>query len=190
MARELLAIAGVLALVGCPRASTSATPTTGEIDPSDEAGEPDLPLLPEAPANAELGDQLELTIPLLGGESIELAGLRGRPVVLDISASWEAGWTETHALELAAAKQHPELAVIVVAAEPDDRSLTDLPIELMPAWDPAGALAAKLSVAIFPTLLVLDSEGRVLAVLSGYDDETLAALGQAIDEALAATPSE
>ncbi len=179
--RELALAIPLLIASGCPRANTSATPAPAEAEPDPL---PDLPVLPETAANREAGQQLDLTIPLLGAEAIDLASLRGRPVVLDISASWEAGWTETHALEFELATQHPELAVIIVAAEPDARSLANLPIELMSAWDPAGALAAKLSVAIFPTLFVLDREGKILAVLSGYDDETLIALSQAIDEAL------
>jgi hypothetical protein len=181
--RELLALAWVLALAGCPRASVSTTPTTGDVETSE--GEPDLPLLPEEPANREAGELLELTIPLLGADPIELISLRGRPVVLDISASWEQGWSELHAFEADVVARHPDLVVIVVSAEPDDRSLGDLPAGLLPAWDPAGALAAKLSIALFPTVFVLDREGKIVLVSSGWDDETLDVLGQAIDEALA-----
>lgn len=184
--RELLALALVLAVVsGCPRASTSTTPTTGDIESTEAEAEPEPALMPEEPANREAGEVLELTIPLLGADPLELASLRGRPVVLDISASWEQGWSELHAFEADVVARHPDLAVIVVAAEPDDRSLGDLPASLMPAWDPAGALAAKLSIALFPTVFVLDREGRIIAVSSGWDDETLDALAQAIDEALA-----
>jgi hypothetical protein len=183
MLREPLALALALTLAGCPRASTSATPITSDADATEP--EPDLPpLLPEQPANREAGELLELTIPLLGTDPLELASLRGRPVVLEISASWEPGWTELHAFEADVVAQHPDLAVIVVAAEPDDRSLRDLQLTLMPAWDPAGALAAKLSVALFPTVFVLDRNGRILAVSSGWDDETIDVLAQAIDEAL------
>lgn len=184
MSREALALTSVLVISGCPRAPTSATPTTGAVEPLED--EPaSVPLLPEQPANREAGETLELTIPLLGSDPIELASLRGRPVVLDISASWEAGWAELHAFEAEVVGRHPELAVIVVAAEPEDHSLRDLPTTLMPAWDPAGALAAKLSVALFPTVFVLDRQGMIIAVSSGWDDDTLDVLGQAIDEALA-----
>jgi hypothetical protein len=184
MRTDTLAIALMLALAGCPRATTSSTPTTGEVEPSEPT--PDLPpLIPEQASNREAGEVLELTVPLLGADPIELASLRGRPVVLDISASWEDGWSELHAFEADLVSRYPELAVIVVSAEPDDRSLGDLPATLMPAWDPAGALAAKLSIALFPTVFVLDREGRIVLVSSGWDDETLDVLAQAIDEALA-----
>lgn len=182
--REWLALALVFALVGCPRASTSTVPITGEAETAQ--AEPEPPLMPEQPANREAGEVLELTIPLLGADPLELASLRGRPVVLDISASWEDGWSELHAFEAEVVERHPDLAVIVVSAEPDDRSLGGLPVALMPAWDPAGALAAKLSIALFPTVFVLDREGRIIAVSSGWDeDDTLDVIAQAIDEALA-----
>jgi hypothetical protein len=182
--RDTFVVALMLALAGCPRATVVTTPTSDEtVLPEDE--QEILPLLPEQPANREAGETLELTIPLLGADAIELASLRGRPVVLDISASTEDGWAELHAFEAELVSRHPELAVIVVAAEAEDRALQDLPPTLMPAWDPAGALAAKLSVALFPTVFVLDRQGMIIAVSSGWDDETLAVLGQAIDDALA-----
>ena len=179
-ARELVVL--TLALAGCPRTSPSITPSAAveaEAEPAPE------PLLPDRPANREAGEVLELTIPLLGADPLELASLRGRPVVLDISASWEEGWAELHAFEAELVAGHPELAVIVVSAEADERSLEGLPSSLLPAWDPAGALAAKLSIAVFPTLFVLDREGRIIAVSSGWDDETLDVLAQVIDDALA-----
>lgn len=184
ISRESFVVVVLLGLAGCPRAAPSTTPPTDEVEQPEDEHEV-VPLLPEQPANREAGQTLELTIPLLGSDAIELASLRGRPVVLDISASSEEGWAELHAFEAELVGRHPELAVIVVAAESEDRALHDLPLTLMPAWDPAGALAAKLSVALFPTVFVLDRQGMILAISSGWDDETLVVLGQAIDDALA-----
>lgn len=179
----------VLALTsGCPRAGASASPS-GDTEPLDEVEEPappDLPLLPEQPANREPGEQLELTIPLLGEDPLALASLRGRPVVLDISSSSEQGWAAMHAFEHELALAHPDVVVIVVGLDPDAGALAGLPSNLRAAWDPDGALAARLSLAILPTVFVLDRQGRIVALLSGYDEEdTLAVLGQAVDEALA-----
>lgn len=192
-AEPLAVLMLALAFVGgCPRATTSATPTSDELgdDASDEGQAlPDLPLLPAEPANREPGDQLELTIPLLGDDPLELASLRGRPVVLDISSAREAGWAATHAFEHEMVEAHPDLVVLVVSLDADADTLTGLPSNLRPAWDPDGALAARLSLAILPTIFVLDRAGRIVALLSGYDDETLAALGQAVDSALASGQS-
>lgn len=167
----------LVCVAGCPTQPTTTpdqAPTTGGQEPMPE------PLLPSEPANRTAGDELEATISVAGGEPIQLSSLRGRPVLLEISASWEPGFAEAHALyaELLAAK--PELTVIVVVADPDDRALLGLPPELTPAWDPAGALAAKLSVATFPTMFVLDREGRISAVINGWSDEVREQLRAAV----------
>ncbi len=176
----------------CPRAGGSASPT-GEGEPVDEVEEPappDVPLLPDQPANREPGEQLDLTIPLLGDDPLALASLRGRPVVLDISSSSELGWAALHAFEHELVEAHPDVVVIVVSLDADAGALTGMPSNLALAWDPDGALAAKLSLAILPTLFVLDRKGRIVALLSGYDEEdTLAVLSQAVDEALASAPA-
>lgn len=171
---------GLLVCVsGCP---TQPTVTPDEAQDADASADdqPSDPLLPSEPANRAAGDELEATISTAGGGSIELSSLRGRPVLLEISASWEPGFAEAHALyaELLATK--PELAVIVVIAEPDDGALLGLPAEFTPAWDPAGALAAKLSVATFPTMFVLDRDGRISAVVNGWSDEVREQLRAAV----------
>jgi hypothetical protein len=177
---------------GCPRASGSASPSGEDeaVDAVDEPAPPDLPLLPTQPANREPGEQLELTIPLLGDDPLALASLRGRPVVLDISSSSEQGWTALHAFEHELVEAHPDVVVIVVSLDADAGALTGMPSNLALAWDPDGALAARLSLAILPTLFVLDRQGRIVALLSGYDEEdTLVVLSQAVDEALASAPT-
>lgn len=176
----------------CPRAGGSANPTAeGEpVDEVEEPAPPDVPLLPDQPANREPGEQLDLTIPLLGDDPLSLASLRGRPVVLDISSSSELGWAALHAFEHELVEAHPDVVVIVVSLDADAGALTAMPSNLALAWDPDGALAARLSLAILPTLFVLDREGRIVALLSGYDEEdTLAVLSQAVDEALASAPA-
>ncbi len=168
---------------------------TVEPEPEPELVEEPAPevLIPAEPANRSAGETLDATIPLVGGGALELASLRGRPVVVEISASWEPGWKETHAIYAELLQRHPELAVIVVASEPEDRALLELPAGLIGAWDPAGALAARLSVAIFPTVFVLDRDGTIVAVINDLGptgaagDElpsALVQLVQAIDEAL------
>jgi hypothetical protein len=169
-------LAALVCSVGCP-----APPTTAPDDApvSTDEGDRD-PLIPSEPANRAAGDELEATISVAGGDAIELSSLRGRPVLLEISASWEPGFAEAHALYAELLVAHPELAVIVVVAEPDDSALLGLPPEFTPAWDPAGALAAKLSVATFPTMFVIDREGRINAVVNGWSDEVREQLRAAV----------
>ena len=67
--------------------------------------------------------------------------------------------------------EHPDLVVIVVVSDPDDEALLELPEGLTKAWDPAGALAAKLSVATFPTMFVIDRTGKITRIFNRWDDE-------------------
>jgi hypothetical protein len=165
MSRTSIALLGAF-LLGCP-AQSSTTPN--DVPVATDEGTAD-PLLPSEPANRAAGDELEATITIAGGEAMQLSSLRGRPVLLEISASWESGFVEAHDLYAELLAAHPELAVIVVLAEPDDGALLGLPSGVTPAWDPAGALAAKLAVATFPTMFVIDRSGRISAVVNGWSE--------------------
>lgn len=171
---------GLLACVfACrPDPGTSVDPDTAEG--GTDVDEPGPAIIPDEPANKGEGDPLVATIPLATGETLELESLRGRPVLLEISASWEVGWDEAHAFYAELAAAHPELAVIVVAAEVEDRALLELPEGLARGWDPAGALAAKLTVATFPTMFVLDRDGRITRVVNGWDESVQAELSDAV----------
>ena len=163
-----------LLLAGCPaQQPTTPPPDDGLVD-----GDDATPIIPAEPANKAEGDVLDATIPLVGGDSLELASLRGRPVLVEISASWELGFEEAHALYAELVAEHAQLVVIVVVADPPEASakLDGLPPELTLAWDPAGALAAKLSVATFPTMFVIDRGGRIHTVVNGWSDEVRDAL--------------
>jgi hypothetical protein len=164
---------------GCPAATTTtATPSEHATEPSEKVlGES---LIPSEPANRAVGDEIEATITIAGGGAIQLSSLRGRPVLLEISASWEPGFAEAHALYAELIVEHPELAVIVVLADPDDGALLRIPSGLTPAWDPAGALAARLSVASFPTMFVIDRSGRIGEVVNGWNDSVRQQLRAAV----------
>ncbi|HVH99494.1 MAG TPA: TlpA disulfide reductase family protein, partial [Enhygromyxa sp.] len=175
---NLVLLCTLMCVAGCPSAPTT---TPDEATDGSDVDEPASdPLVPSEPANRAAGDELEATITVAGGGAIQLSSLRGRPVLLEISASWEPGFAEAHALYAELLAAHPELAVIVVVADPDDGALVGLPHDFTPAWDPAGALAAKLSVATFPTMFVLDRAGRISAVTNGWSDEVREQLRSAV----------
>lgn len=180
-----LAPAGLaLSLCACPWGK-QPEPT---VTPAEGTGEePDGELIPSAPANRAQGEQLDATIPVIGGGTLELDSLRARPVLIEISASWEPGFVEAHALYTELLGEHPELEVILVVADPEDAGLEGLPSNFHLAWDPAGALAAKLSVATFPTMFVLDREGRINYVDNGWSELVAASIADAV--ALVATSS-
>ncbi len=147
--------------------------------------------VPAEPSNREAGEQLELTIPVYGGGEIELASLRGRPVLLELSASWEAGFAEAHALYAQLLADNPQLTVVVVAADPEDAGLEGLAQQaaaserMILSWDPAGALSARLRVALFPTMFVLDGEGRIVTIENGFDERISATLSDGVATASA-----
>lgn len=180
-----LGVGLTLGLSACPSAPTTPPEAEGGQAPETQADD-SAPIIPETPSNHAEGDQLDATIPVIGGGSLELSSLRGRPVLLEISASWELGFVEAHALYAELLAAHPELAVIVVVADPQDAGLDGLEPSFTLAWDPAGALAAKLSVADLPTMFVLDREGRIHYVDNGWDELVAASISDAVAQVAAA----
>lgn len=176
---QVLAPLGLAALLcGCPwgKSEPTVTPEEGG-DTQEEAASA---VVPSEPANRAQGEQLSATIPVIGGGTLELDSLRGRPVLIEISASWEPGFVEAHALYAELLAEHPELEVILVVADPEDAGLEGLPSNFHLAWDPAGALAAKFSVATFPTMFVLDREGRINYVDNGWSELVAASIADAV----------
>ena len=180
VAALLLSLAALLS--GCPKQTTTPD-DANTVDAQDETEA--NPIIPAEPSRYAAGESLEATIPLLGGESLELASLRGRPVLLEISASWEVGWAEAHDFYAELEAEHAELEVIVISADGTDEALTALPAGLRAGWDPAGALAAKFSVATFPTMFVLDREGRIVAVVNGWSDTVRAEISESVSSVAA-----
>lgn len=177
--QHLTKLALLLALVSaCPARVT--TPPSDGVDPMTDIDADSEPIIPAEPANRSNGDELDATIPVIGGDSLELSSLRGRPVLLEISASWEPGFAEAHALYVELLAAHPELTVVVVVADPADAGLDGLADEFILAWDPAGALAAKLTVATMPTMFVIDRSGHIGVVVNGWSDDVRETLARAV----------
>ncbi len=182
MKRHLTTLVLLLAFVSaCPARVT--TPPNDAGDPATEIDADSEPVIPAKPANRSSGDPLDLTIPVIGGDSLELSSLHGRPVLLEISASWEPGFAEAHALYAELLATHPELAVVIVVADPADAGLDGIGNEFILAWDPAGAVAAKLTVASMPTMFVIDRSGHISLVVNGWSDEVRDTLARAVASA-------
>lgn len=168
---------------GCP----TGTPTEPPVDPSPASDENYGPLEPEAAANKSEGERLELIIPAVEGGSIDLAELRGRPVVMVLAETTNPEWPRVvEFLEALQSQDARAAELVLVAADPDPQALDDLIVPWRLGWDPQGAMAARLSVARLPTVFVLDAEGTIVLVLRGFDGddpaqvrEKLLALGAA-----------
>jgi cytochrome oxidase Cu insertion factor (SCO1/SenC/PrrC family) len=124
-------------------------------------------------SNREPGELLEETVPLLSGEALDLASLRGRVVVLELSATWVETWERAHEdyEKMLAQIGDDDLVVVVVSLDAERDKLgsewerNSHPFLL--GWDPQGALAARLQVADLPTVFVVGRDGRIAHVLSG-----------------------
>jgi thiol-disulfide isomerase/thioredoxin len=106
-----------------------------------------------------------------GGPRVTLASHRGRPVVMNMWASWcEPCQRETPAL-IAFSKEHPGLDVIGVATNdaPSDsrRFARQKGIPYAIGVDQAGSVAARYGATGLPTTVVIDAEGRVADTFYG-----------------------
>lgn len=166
------AAAGLIcALGGCE-------PTTGaSVDPA--AGTEVAQKRSESHLDPRLGETLELSVPLFGGGQLPLADLRGRKVLLWLSAGVSSERNNDQQRYRAVAEAHASTLVVVsVALDADAAQLpaswTDDPPPFVLAWDPQGAVAARLHAVAIPTVLLLDEQGRIAAVYEGASPEDAA----------------
>lgn len=186
-----------LAALSCT-ARVDGTPRAPGAAPEPEPHAPDASAMPDpqaAPTNLSRGEQLDLTIPLIDGAALPLASLRGKLVIIELSATWSEtwAWTEAYSLynELLRAHGEDRLAVVLVALDRERGALSPEPgtraagFEL--GWDPQGALAARLQVAAFPAIILLDPEGAVIHAEAGGQGSTREdAVAPRVREAVAA----
>jgi len=122
-----------------------------------------------APTNRETGEQLAVTVPRIDGDALNLADLRGKVVILEVSATWIDSWSASYPLYNTLLEEFDgQLAAVLVSVDPKREALSPEPAVRSPqfalGWDPQGALAAQLQLAAFPTVLVLDRAGRIAHV--------------------------
>lgn len=153
-----------------PAASVGAGDATGaaQIDPCPDSGPP-----------LGRGDGLpELELPCLGpGDDVQLAGLEGRPRLVNVWASWcppcrdEMPWLQQ-------AHESGEIDVLGIDAEDQvgaaSALLADLDITFPSVFDPANEFAREIRNLAKPTTLLVSKQGEVVYVQSGpfrsYDD--------------------
>ncbi|MCA9658884.1 MAG: redoxin domain-containing protein [Myxococcales bacterium] len=185
----ILALALPLVLGGCPPRSPPQPPPE-EGAGADAAVIAPLPDPVAEPTNRAEGDVLVIAIPRLDGDPLDLRDLRGRVVIVELSATWADDWTERYALYDGLVREHgPErLAVVLVAMDGEREALTPEPALRGPGfelgWDPQGAVAAQLQAAAVPTVIVVDAEGRIAHALAA--DVTSSSIVDALSSTLAA----
>jgi thiol-disulfide isomerase/thioredoxin len=121
------------------------------------------------------GPRVELagTDPITG-DRVDLAQFAGKPVVVNVWASWCAGCNEEAADLARLARAHPEAQVIGL----DIRDTRDDARAFYRRWgwrhpsifDPSGKLASRLGLQGLPSTFVLDSEHRIVSRIVGATD--------------------
>lgn len=165
-ARAVAILCGTLACAPVGASSTSTTaPTTEPVSARREAK--------QAP-----GEVLEAVVPLVDGGTLDLASLRGTPVVLVLATTADDTFAPIRAALEELVARHPEgLAIVVVATDPAPelvpRTWPGGPTSVHVGWDPQGALATRLQVRTLPTHFVLNREGRVVVVRGGSEPAAL-----------------
>ncbi|HET9638467.1 MAG TPA: TlpA disulfide reductase family protein [Allosphingosinicella sp.] len=157
----------------------------GAADETNQAG-PDQPGWSgprEAPATGRLDrSKAGRSAPTTGfedpdGEPASLADFRGRPVLLNLWATWCAPCiAEMPTLDTLAAREGERLKVLTVSEDLDGRRKVEAffarqGYRNLETWlDPQMALMAELKVDTLPTTILYDARGRELWRVVGMED--------------------
>ncbi len=148
---------------------------------------------PSLPDFVATGDPVELpepgAFPAASLDEFEgiLVGQRGRPVVVNIWASWCAPCRTEMPLLQDAADAFGDRAVILGVASNDDpgearRFLDDLGLDYPNVFDTTGEIRVALGLTAYPTTYVFGTDGNIRArVNGGISEQRLAGL---IEDAL------
>lgn len=143
-----------------------------------------LPKLFPSPRSAFVGQpapdfSLEILHNGEKGDRIRLAALRGQPVILDFWATWcKPCQIGAPALDRVYRRMR-EKGVIVVGVNTSDPQGREMAGEFAEAkkltypivFDDDDRVAAQYGVMTLPTIVVIDAEGKVVAIRTGIADE-------------------
>jgi thiol-disulfide isomerase/thioredoxin len=153
-------IAGGIALVAAVAIGLLLARGNGPASPTPASSASDRPAAPD----------LRGTDPITGRE-VSLASFRGKPVVLNVWASWCTGCRE-EARDLARfARDHPEAQLVGVDTQ--DNSSAARGFYSLYGWthpsiaDPNGSMAAKLALQGLPSTYFIDSKGQIASKIVG-----------------------
>jgi cytochrome c biogenesis protein CcmG/thiol:disulfide interchange protein DsbE len=142
--------------------------------------------VPAAPTEA-----LELRLPDLQGQSVDLAAARGKVVLVDFWATWckpcEASFP--FYAELLERHQKRGFELWAVSVDVDDQAvqafLQTHPVPFRILRDPEGKVPERLDLRTMPTAFLVGRDGRVRLVHAGFVDDDRMTLDAAIVAALA-----
>jgi len=105
------------------------------------------------------------------GKRVSLAAYAGRPVVINVWASWCHGCQEEASDLHSFVHSHPKLAVIGIDSMDTKAGARTFyrvyDLEYPSIFDPKGTIGAKLKVIGIPTTFFLDREHRIVVTVAG-----------------------
>jgi thiol-disulfide isomerase/thioredoxin len=111
------------------------------------------------------------------GTEVTLAAFKGKPLLVNLWATWCAPCiTEMPMLDALAARDEAKLQVLVVSQDLNGEEKVDAFFEehgfarLQPYVDPAAQLSADLKVTTLPTTILFDADGREVWRIIGIED--------------------
>jgi thiol-disulfide isomerase/thioredoxin len=143
--------------------------------------------------NVQAADIMQFRLPgLEGAEPVSLASLKGKTLVLDFWATWCAPCRVQRPMIEEVRKRYedrPDVVFLAIDADDDPAVVKDFLKDT--GWKGTfyfeGGLAHYLTVAQLPTIIVLDSNGRIYSRMTGFIPERFEGmLAQRIDAARSA----
>jgi thiol-disulfide isomerase/thioredoxin len=181
-----------------PSAPPSAPPSRPGASPSGPIAGPSAPLTPGASGSAafHIGEPAPpLVVAQVGGGTIDLAALRGKPVWVNFMATWCPPCVDEFPIMNRFATQHAEDDLVVVAVDvaEDESTVAAFTEELNATFpvglDPDGAAQDAWQAAVLPVHFWIDRDGIVRdGALGGIGPDVMAAGLEAILPGVEVTP--
>jgi thiol-disulfide isomerase/thioredoxin len=166
---RILLLPSLLALASCGEGPAATANQSAPAAPAAEPGEADRSRA-GTPAPATAFEDPD-------GAPASLADFRGKPVLLNLWATWCAPCVkELPTLEALALREGRKLEVLTVSADLDGRDkveafLAERRFQALEAWlDPEMALMTELGIGTLPATILFDAEGKEVWRVIGAED--------------------